>query len=177
MRYLAASSRFLTDQGLPGDTPLVGRLHYEVFPEIPQRWRDLHARALEQGVELSDDADPYLTASGRTAWIRWSLKPWRTDDGVIGGLVLYTEVVTSRVEAQMKLEAAEARYRAVFDQVAMGVARIAPDGRFLEVNDRFCAITGYGRDEMLDLTFQEITHPDDLDSNVAQTEALLAGAI
>ena len=37
MRYLAASARFLTEQGLPGDTPLVGRLHYEVFPEVPQR--------------------------------------------------------------------------------------------------------------------------------------------
>lgn len=177
MRYLAASSRFLTDQGLPGDTPLVGRRHYDVFPEIPQRWRALHARALEQGVELTADADPYLTPGGRTEWIRWSLKPWRTDGGEIGGLVLYTEVVTPSVEARLSLEAAEARYRAVFDQVAMGVARVAPDGRFLEVNDRFCAIAGYGRDELLALTFQVITHPDDLNSNIAQAAALLAGEI
>ena len=177
MRYLAASSQFLTDQGLPGDMQLLGRLHYDVFPEIPQRWREIHARALEHGVELSHEADPYMTPDGGTEWIRWSLRPWRTDDGTIGGLVLYTEVVTSRVESRLKLEAAEARYRAVFDQVAMGVARVAPDGHFLEVNDRFCAITGYDRDEMLGMTFQEITHPDDLQPDLEQAGALLAGAI
>jgi PAS domain S-box-containing protein len=177
MRYLAASSRYLTDQGLPGDTPLVGRLHYDVFPGVPQHWRDIHARALEEGAELSEDADPYLAPSGRTEWIRWSLKPWRTDGGEIGGLVLYTEVVTPSVEARLSLEAAEGRYRAVFDQVAMGVARVAPDGRFLEANDRFCAIAGYGRDELLALTFQAITHPDDLDSDIAQATALLAGEV
>jgi PAS domain S-box-containing protein len=177
MRYLAASSRFLTDQGRPGDTPLVGRLHYDVFPEVPQRWRDIHARSLEHGVALSKDADPYVTPSGRTEWIRWSLKPWRTEDGEIGGLVLYTEVVTPSVEARLSLEAAEARYRAVFDQVAMGVARVAPDGRFLEANDRFCAIAGYSRDELLALTFQAITHPDDLNTDIAQAAAILAGEI
>jgi len=185
MRYLAASSRYLTDQGLPGDTPLVGRLHYEVFPEIPQRWREVHARALKEGQALSHDADPFLNAAGQVEWIRWSVTPWfidggpmeGADQGRIGGLVLYTEVVTSSVEARLGLEAAEARYRAVFDQVAMGVARVAPDGRFLEVNDRFCAIAGYPRSELLDLGFREITHPDDLDSDVAQADALLAGEI
>lgn len=177
MRYLAASSRFLTEQGLPGDLPLVGRLHYDVFPEIPQRWRDIHAHALAAGVELSHDADPFERADGHVDWIRWSLKPWRTDDGKIGGLVLYTEFVTPSVEARARLEAAEARYRAVFDQAAMGVARVSPDGTFLEVNDRFCSMLRYSRDELKDLTFQQITHPDDLNSNVVLADALLAGAI
>ncbi|MGH6967461.1 MAG: PAS domain-containing protein, partial [Phenylobacterium sp.] len=131
MRYLAASSRYLIEQGLPGDTPLLGRVHYEVFPEVPQRWREIHARALRDGVERSHDADPFLRTDGRVDWIRWSVKPWRTDAGEIGGLVLYTEFVTPSVESRMTLEAAEARYRAVFDQVAMGVARVSPAGEFL----------------------------------------------
>lgn len=177
MRYLAASSRFLTDQGLPGDTPLVGRLHYEVFPEVPQRWRSLHARALRDGEEFSHDADPFVGKDGGVDWIRWSLKPWRADDGQIGGLVLYTEVVTPGVEARRRLEAAEARYRAVFDQAAVGVARVAPSGLFLEVNDRFCAITHYDRGELLARTYQDITHADDRASDVARAEALLAGEI
>ena len=177
MRYLAASSQFLTDQGLPGDMPLTGRLHYDVFPEVPQRWRELHARVLREGVELSHDADPFVDRDGQLDWIRWSLAPWRTDDGESGGLVLYTEVVTDSVKARLSLEAAEARYRAVFDQAAMGVARVSPEGRFLEINDRYCAITGYSRDDLLHLTFQEITHPDDLEADVAQAEALLAGEV
>ncbi|WP_293679240.1 sensor histidine kinase [uncultured Phenylobacterium sp.] len=177
MRYLAASQQYLTDQGLPGDTPLVGRVHYDVFPAVPQKWRDGHARAIAEGVELSHEADPYEPAPGRTEWIRWRVAPWRDEAGEIGGIVLYTEVVTAQVVARQRLEAAEARYRAVFNQAATGVGRVSPQGRFLEVNDRFCAITRYSREELLDLTFQEITHPDDLEGDIAQVRRVLSGEI
>jgi PAS domain S-box-containing protein len=175
MRYLAASSRFLSEQGLPGDTPLVGRRHYDVFPEVPERWRDIHSRALSEGVELSHQADPFTRADGSIDWVRWSVKPWRTESGEIGGLVLYTEFVTPSVEARARLEAAEARYRAVFDQAAMGVARVGPDGRFLEVNDRFCAMLGYSREELGEMKFQQVTHPDDADASVERSQTMLAG--
>lgn len=175
MRYLAASARFLTDQHLPGDMPLVGRQHYEVFPEVPERWREVHARALALGVEESHEADPFVNKYGHLEWIRWSVTPWRGLDGEIGGLVLYTEVVTPQVESRMNLEAAEGRYRGVFDQAAVGVARVAPEGRFLEINDRFCLICGYARSELMGLTFQDITHPDDLAADMALVEAVLAG--
>jgi PAS domain S-box-containing protein len=177
MRYLAASRQFLIDQGLPGDTPLVGRLHYDVFPEIPQRWRDLHAQVLADGRSRSHEADPYLDRHGQHEWIRWSLAPWRDETGAVGGVVLYTEVVTAAVSARLRLEAAESRYRAVFDQAAVGIARISPTGDFLEVNDRFCAITGYGREDVAQLTFEKITHPDDLAGDVAQVRRVLAGEI
>jgi len=177
MRYLAASTQYRTDQGLAADTPLDGRLHYDVFPGIPQKWRDIHARALADGLERSHDADPWERADGTMEWIRWSIGPWRTEDGEIGGLVLYTEDVTPRVKAQRKLEAAEAQYRAVFDQAAMGVARVSPAGRLLEVNDRFCAIVHHSRDDLLALGFQEITHPDDLENDLVQASALLAGQV
>ncbi len=85
MRYLAASSRYLTDQNMPPDLPLIGRRHYDVFPEVPQKWRDLHAQVLAEGVELRHDGDPYVDRHGRTEWIRWSMAPWRNDGGEIGG--------------------------------------------------------------------------------------------
>ena len=129
MRYLAASSQYLTDQNMPADTPLLGRRHYDVFPEIPQFWRDKLARVLAEGVELrEDEGDRYVDRNGDVHWVRWSMAPWRTDDGRIGGLVLYTEMVTQAVEAKHRLQAAEARYRAVFDQAAMGVARVSGSG-------------------------------------------------
>jgi PAS domain S-box-containing protein len=175
MRYLAASRRYLTDQGLPGDTELAGRLHYEVFPEVPRKWREIHAAVLSEGKSFSHEADPYMARDGRIEWIRWSAGPWRDEDGEIGGLVLYTEVATPDVEARLALEAAEGRYRAVFDQAAMGVARVAPDGTFLEVNDRLCAILGHSREELLTRDFQSITHPEDLDEDLARGRALVAG--
>jgi PAS domain S-box-containing protein len=79
-------------------------------------------------------------------------------------------------EARRAAEAAEARYRAVFDQAAVGVARVSPDGRFLELNDRFCLITNYDRADLLGLEFAEITHPDDIAADLAQVGELLAGA-
>jgi PAS domain S-box-containing protein len=132
---------------------------------------------LRNGEAFSHDADPYIDQDGKVEWIRWSLQPWREGDGRIGGLILYTEVVTQSVEARLRLEAAEAHYRAVFDQAAVGVARVAASGRFLEVNDRFCAITEYDRPELLARRFQDITHPDDLTPDVVQANALLSGAI
>jgi len=177
MRYLAASRQYLTDQHLPPDMPLIGRKHYEVFPEIPEKWRILHARVIAEGVELRHEGDPYIDRDGRTEWIRWSMAPWRQDSGEVGGLVLYTEVVTANIEARLKLEAAEARYRAVFDQAAMGVARLTPIGEILEANDSFCALLQRDREALLGVSLQSLVHPDFLDQTLLSSEALLTGEI
>jgi len=177
MRYLAASRQYLTDQRLPADMPLIGRRHYEAFPEVPQKWRDLHARVIAEGVELHHDGDPYVDRDGRTEWIRWSMAPWRTDSGEIGGLVLYTEVVTANIEARHKLEAAEARYRAVFDQAAMGVARLTPTGEILEANDSFCALLRRDRSALLGVSLQGLAHPDFITPMLESSRALLAGEV
>src|SRR5690349_19807081 len=60
------------------------------------------------------------------------------------------------------LAESESRFRATFEQAAVGIAHVDLDGRFLRVNDRLCSITGYAREDLLTKTFQEITHPDDL---------------
>lgn len=178
MRYLAVSSRFLTDQDWPGDPNLViGRRHYDVFPNIPQRWRDLHAEVLKDGRARRHPADPFPQPDGGVEWVSWSMSPWRVDDGQVGGLVLYCEYVTASVEERLRLEAAEARYHALFDHAAVGVARVAPDGRFLEVNGGFCAVLGYSQEELLGLTFQAITHPDDLQADVERVTLMLEGRL
>jgi PAS domain S-box-containing protein len=85
--------------------------------------------------------------------------------------------VIERAEAEAALGESEERYRATFEQAASGIAHAALDGRWLAVNDRLCAITGYTRDELLRLSFQDITHPDDLEPDLARLRALLAGEI
>src|SRR3569833_650463 len=75
------------------------------------------------------------------------------------------------------MEATESRYRAIFNQAAVGMARVTPDGRFVVVNDRVCAITGNRREELPGRCFAEITHPEDIDDDLRQAEALLAGRI
>ena len=73
------------------------------------------------------------------------------------------------------LEQSEKRFRVTFEQAAVGVAHVAPDGKFLRINSKFSEITGYNSDEMLALTFQDITYPDDLDNDVGHAQQLLGG--
>jgi len=69
----------------------------------------------------------------------------------------------------------ERRFEATFSQSPVGIAHVSPDGRFLLVNDTFCAITGHTRDALLHDGFQAITHPDDLGSDLAHVQRLLSG--
>lgn len=79
--------------------------------------------------------------------------------------------------AQNRLREAEERFRLAFDNAPIGIALVAPDGRWLRVNQALETITGYPADELLTTTFQNITHPDDVDVDVALMEQLLAGEI
>ncbi|MEF3696079.1 ATP-binding protein [Desulfolutivibrio sp.] len=71
----------------------------------------------------------------------------------------------------------QARFEATFEQAAVGLAHVAPDGRWLRVNRKLCDILGYGLDELRRKTFQEVTHPDDLEADVAHVARLLSGEI
>ena len=80
-----------------------------------------------------------------------------------------------RAEAQLRLS--EDRFRHIFDHAAVGIAEVGLDGRFTMVNDTLCSITGYRREELLERTFQQITHPDDLDADVALVGKLTTGEL
>jgi PAS domain S-box-containing protein len=102
MKYLLTSRRWLKDYRLSGPS-IVGRCHYEVFPEIPQRWKDIHQRCLAGAVETcEEDCLPRL--DGSVDWIRWAVHPWHHADGSIGGLIMFTEVVTERKRTEQEME-------------------------------------------------------------------------
>jgi PAS domain S-box-containing protein len=174
MRYLAVSRRFVADYRLPPDAHLVGRSHYEMFPETPQRWRDMHARVLA-GEEFSNEEDRFTRRDGRTDWVRWSMTPWRSGDGRIGGAVLFAEVRTEQVEAQRALSDSEARFRATFENAAVGVALVGSDGSILRANSSFARMLGYSVEELTTRTFQDLTYPDDLAANLSVLNKTLVG--
>jgi PAS domain S-box-containing protein len=82
-----------------------------------------------------------------------------------------------RSQAHAALHDSEMRFRGVFDSSAMGMALVAPDGQWLQVNPALCAIVGYTEAQLLATTFQVLTHPDDLDTNLAYVQRMLAGTI
>ncbi|MFT3789116.1 MAG: PAS domain S-box protein [Tepidisphaeraceae bacterium] len=107
MRYIATSRRWLADFKL-SERDLVGQSHYEVFPDIPERWKQIHKRCLNGAVEACDH-DPFPRADGTTDYVRWEVAPWRDADGMIGGMIIFTQVVTAEVLAASELQAARDR--------------------------------------------------------------------
>ena len=174
MRYLAVSRRFVIDFRLPPDAQLIGKSHYEVFPDVPQRWRDIHARVLA-GEEHSNEEDRFARQDDRIEWTGWSMAPWRGGDGRIGGTVLFAEVRTEQVEGQRALADSEARFRATFENAAVGVALVNTEGSILRANKSFARMLGYSVDELTTKTFQDLTHPEDLASNLSVFSKTLVG--
>jgi two-component system, cell cycle sensor histidine kinase and response regulator CckA len=106
MRYLAVSRRWLKDYRLES-MEIVGRTHYEVFPEIPERWREIHRRCLAGATERCDE-DPFPRADGTTDWVKWEILPWRDADGAVGGIIVLSEVITELKRAEQEREALQA---------------------------------------------------------------------
>ena len=85
--------------------------------------------------------------------------------------------ITERKQAEEELRESEERFRRTFEQAAVGIAHVATDGHWLRVNRRLCDIVGYEKEELLGLTFQDLTHPDDLETDLEGARRLLAGEI
>ena len=94
MRYIVYSRRWKSDYGIIGDP--TGRSHYDVFPEIGEDWKEVHRRCL-RGAIKSREEDHFVRADGSEQWLRWTVKPWRTQQGTIGGIIMCTEDVTESV--------------------------------------------------------------------------------
>ncbi len=85
--------------------------------------------------------------------------------------------IAARARTETALRESEIRFRATFENAAVGIAHVAPDGHWLDVNAVFCDITGYSHGELLGRTFGDITHPADLEKDWAEASRLLEGEI
>ncbi len=98
MRYIATSRKWLSDYNLSQQN-LIGLCHYEVFAEISDKWKEVHQRCLAGAVE-SCEADSFVQLDNSIDWVKWESHPWRDRHGEIGGIVLFTEVITERKRAE-----------------------------------------------------------------------------
>src|SRR5512144_1453434 len=104
-------------------------------------------------------------------------RPVRDDRDRITSWVGFNLDISARKEAEDALRESEARFRGTFENAAVGIANVGTDGTWLRVNQRLCDILGYSRAELLQKTFQEMTHPEDLPFNLDRFTALMRGEI
>ena len=109
MRYLYVSRRWLSDCRL-GDRDLRGLSHYEVFPEIGGRWKEVHRRGLA-GEVVRYEGERLYRLDGPQQWLRWEVRPWRDATGNIGGIVIFAEDITAAYLAEKALRESEAKIR------------------------------------------------------------------
>ncbi|HNN94475.1 MAG TPA: PAS domain S-box protein [Pseudomonadota bacterium] len=150
MRYLYVSQRWLTEFGLVGQA-VIGRLHYELFPNLPAHWKVHHQRALA-GEVLREAAVRFELGDGRVVWLRREVRPWYTDDESIGGLVIYSEDITASRQAEAGLQLQSAALAAAVNAMAISGA----DGIIEWVNPAFLRISGFDESELLGKSLHEL---------------------
>ena len=107
---------------------------------------------------------------GSTFPVEVNLKYVRLDRDYV---VAAVHDITARQRVEEALRESEERFRSAMEYSAIGMALVAPDGRFLDVNRSLCRIVGYAREELLATSFQAITHPDDLNADLDQVRRIL----
>ncbi len=173
MRYISASRRWLQDFGL-GERELFGLSHYEVFPEIPEEWKAIHRRCLS-GEVLCSEQDRFVRADGSVQWIRWEVRPWRDVSDNIGGMVIFSEDITSRVETEERLRAGTADLQTFLDTAATGLVRNSRDLRYLAVNPAYAQIVGRPVDQIVGRTLAEVLGDKALEKVRPYVDRVLAG--
>jgi len=142
MRYLQVSERWCADYGVEA-TQILGRSHYEVFPEVPERWKEMHRRTL-RGETFRSDEDRW-EHEGRTTWLRWEILPWKTQTGIVGGILIFAEDITHRKQMEEALSVMSRKLIAAQEQERARIGRELHD----DINQRLA---------MLSLELQRLQH-------------------
>ncbi len=116
----------------------------------------------EQGEEV------FIHKDGSFYPVAFTASPLRDEEDLPVGTIIEVRDLRGK-------QATEALFAATFQTAAVGIAHIGLDGGWLRANDRFCEILGYAEDELREMTFQDVTHPDDLDADLSRFEDLKAG--
>mgnify|MGYP001176031715 CR=1 FL=1 len=154
-----------------GDTHVIWR--NLIHPEDQRLIIESFENHCENEADPIDIVVKYNHQNGSILYFKYNGKVIRDDVGQPIGILGAHVDITKFIEREKKLSIAENQFRGAFEHSALGMALVSTDGKWLKVNKKLCNIVGYSEKELLAKTFQEITHPDDLDADLNQVQLLL----
>jgi PAS domain S-box-containing protein len=157
LRYIYVSKRYLDDYKV-NIRDVIGKHHYDVFPDLPQKWRDVHQKALSGEISRAED-DPYVREDGTVDWTRWECRPWYEANGSIGGIIIYTEVITERKKVEDALRKSVAQLRAITDSAQDAILMMDQNGCISFWNPAAESIFGYTGDEAIGKNLHQLIVP------------------
>lgn len=164
LRYIRINQVFADINGLTIEEHL-GRKFGEVLPAMAVEFELYLQRVLDTGEPLLNVEISGKTREQPERYGHWlgNYYPVNNAMGETVGIGIILADVTIAKQTEVALRESEERFRAMFNQAAVGITLVALDGRFIQVNPALCEITGYSHEELIQLNFQDITHPDDVE--------------
>jgi len=160
LKYIYVSKRYLNDYKVK-EQNVIGKSHYEIFPDIPQRWKDAHQRSLA-GEVLNSEEDPYHREDGSVDWTRWECRPWYESDCSIGGIIIYNEVINERKKIEEALRQSEQLLSTHLLNTPIGAIAWDLEFKTVEWNPAAEAIFGYTKDEAMGKHITQLILPEDM---------------
>ena len=148
----------------------------QLHPEDRPRVEAAIQAAVESHQDLRVEYRTILP-SGDCRWIEAQGRMIPSDDQQSAHMVGLVRDITARKQSREALQSSESRFRAVFEQAAVGMARLAPDGRWIQVNQVLCNFFGYTADELCQLNFRDVTDPEDINTDEQIYRQLISGEI
>ncbi len=140
--------------------------------QVLQSWRE----AAGQGVGFTVDLR-LQNPAGWMSWVNVCAEPMRDRIGQVAAYLAAVTDISERKQTEQTLRASETSFRNYFESSPVGLCLTGPDKRWLEVNNRLCEMLGYQREQLLSLTWIQLTYPDDIPSAVAQFERVMGRRI
>ncbi|MGD9604964.1 MAG: HD domain-containing phosphohydrolase [Bacilli bacterium] len=162
LNYVYVSDKYCEMYNVSKD--IIGKHHYEVFPDLPQKWRDVHQRSLK-GETVSGDRDDFVRADGSIQYTRWLSQPWYDVKGEIAGIIIYTEVIDDLIKTELKLEETLSRLQLVMDNLTIGIAvnSVNPEVEFEYMNENFPIFYGTTRETLMKPnSFWDVVYEDEI---------------
>ncbi|MEM9925652.1 MAG: PAS domain S-box protein [Cyanobacteria bacterium P01_D01_bin.50] len=193
-RYVGLNPAYARKRGFT-EAQIKSKSPEEILPpDDALKVRQKYTNCLTSGETISYEEN--IVFNGKNTWWLTTLKPLQDVNSNRIHRIIGTSIdITNRKQAEaeifelntqlearvqrrtQQLQESEEKFRATFEQVAVGFAHVDLNGKWLRVNQKLCEIVGYSSEEILNLTFQDITHPDDLETDLNYVNRLLAGEI